>query len=98
MIPPLRRDGRLPPGVYDSTWKEVVALFGISEHRLRLIAGLKEGLDMLKKAGCAVTYVDGSFVTSKELPGDFDVCWQTKGVDAALLDPIFLDFSNRRQA
>ncbi|MEB3885515.1 hypothetical protein LKE08_18985 [Lyngbya sp. CCY1209] len=28
-----------------------------------------------------MVYVDGSFVTSREHPDDFDVCWDTTGVD-----------------
>jgi hypothetical protein len=42
--------------------------------------------------------VDGSFVTEKMFPGDFDACWDPHGVDVTLLDPVFLDFSNGRAA
>ena len=28
----------------------------------------------LRDAGCKTVYVDGSFVTDKERPGDFDAC------------------------
>jgi len=41
-------------------------------------------------------YVDGSFVTTKPEPGDFDACWGLAGVDVELLDPVFLDFSRSR--
>lgn len=43
-------------------------------------------------------YLDGSFVSDKDLPGDYDACWEASGVDPALLDPVLLDFSNRRAA
>jgi hypothetical protein len=43
-------------------------------------------------------YVNGSFVTAKDQPGDFDACWQASNVDPALLDPTLLDFSDRRRA
>ena len=46
--------------------------------------------------GCRTAYVDGSFVTAKPLPMDFDACWAIDGVDADRLDPVFLDFSNSR--
>ena len=36
--------------------------------------------------------VDGSFVTAKLLPNDYDACWDTQGVDPLLLDPILLKF------
>lgn len=42
--------------------------------------------------------VNRSFVTSKELPGDIDACWDDQGVDPARLDPVLLDFSNKRAA
>jgi hypothetical protein len=42
--------------------------------------------------------LDGSFVTTKERPGDFDACWDIRFVDDAVLDPTFLDFSQGRAA
>jgi hypothetical protein len=42
--------------------------------------------------------LNGSFVTSKEIPADYDVCWDVRGVRPRRLDPIFLDFSYRRAA
>ena len=52
----------------------------------------------LKNAGCQTTYVNGSFVTSKEVPGDFDACWEEAGVDPTVLDPVLLTFENGRAA
>ncbi|MDE2960927.1 MAG: hypothetical protein OXU28_12925 [Chloroflexota bacterium] len=52
----------------------------------------------LRQSGCQRIYLDGSFATSKELPEDFDVAWETTDVDPRLLNPTLLDFSNRRQA
>ncbi len=52
----------------------------------------------LRDAGCRLTYVDGSFVTAKKEPGDFHACWSMAGVNPDLLDPVLLDFSNRRAA
>jgi hypothetical protein len=45
-----------------------------------------------------VVYVNGSFVTTKQVPGDFDACWDIEGVDADALDPVFFDFTNSRAA
>jgi hypothetical protein len=45
--------------------------------------------------------VDGSFVTDKTIPGDFDACWDITGVVGAelvRLDPALLDFTNERAA
>lgn len=53
---------------------------------------------MLATAGCTAAYIDGSFVSAKDFPRDFDVCWDARGVDPTVLDPVFLDFSNSRAA
>jgi hypothetical protein len=52
----------------------------------------------LRDAGCARAYINGSFVTAKDHPNDFDACWEAANVDPALLDPALLDFSDRRGA
>ena len=46
----------------------------------------------LKAAGCGRAYIDGSFVTSKRRPGDYDGCWETTGVDLGRLDQVLLTF------
>ena len=53
-------------------------------------------LENLKAAGCRTVYVDGSFVTSKELPNDYDACWEEAGVDPETLDPVLLTFDAGR--
>lgn len=98
MIPPFQPNGNLPPGVHIADWPEFVARFGTSPRRLTLLAGLRAALDLLRDAGCLSVYVDGSFVTNKAQPGDFDACWDINGVDAARLDVVFLTFDNGRAA
>jgi len=98
MVPPFDSDGNLPPGVHSVTWQEFVRRFGTSSHRRRLLAGLKAALDALRAAGCRTVYIDGSFVTAKRVPNDFDACWDIDGVDPALLDPILLTFDNSQAA
>lgn len=84
MIPPFEPlTGLLPSGIHDATWEEFVARFGWTPHRLALLAGLKAALDALRTAGCRRAYIDGSFVTAKAMPADFDGCWETEGVDPA---------------
>jgi hypothetical protein len=93
--------GNLPPGVHGASWEELLVRFGCTSHRLRLLAGLKDALDALHLAGCRRVYIDGSFVTAKEEPGDFDACWEIDGVDISELDqlaPELLDFTARRAA
>ena len=99
MIPPLNpATGDLPPGVHEATWDELVARYGSTPHRLTLLAGLKAALDALRLAGCRRVYIDGSFVTAKSAPADFDGCWEVDGVDLTQLDPVLMTFAQRRAA
>ncbi len=98
MIPDFDADGNLPPGVHWATWREFAQRFGISPHRLKLLKGLRNALDVLKTAGCQAVYVDGSFVTAKSVPNDFDACWDVVGVNPYLLDPILLILTDGRAA
>lgn len=67
-------------------------------HRNKLLAGLRKALGSLTKAGCPNIYLDGSFVTAKKVPDDYDACWEMVGVRSVDLDPVFMDFSNKRAA
>ena len=96
MIPAFDAQGNLPPGIHFVSWDELVARFGVTAHRQMLLAGLRAALLSLRDAGCRRVYVDGSFVTAKEQPGDFDGCWEIDGVDPDKLDPVLLEFANRR--
>ena len=98
MIPPFLPNGYLPPGMHEATWHEFSERFGTNPHRLTLLHGLLRALQSLRQAGCLKTYLNGSFVTDKEYPGDFDAAWETSNVNPRMLDPRLLDFSNRRQA
>ena len=42
--------------------------------------------------------LNGSFVTTRTMPGDHDAAWETKGVDPDLLDPVLLDMKHPRAA
>ena len=90
--------GYLPPGVHDASWSEVAPRFSRNGHRTRLLQGLLAALTNLAGAGCRFLLLDGSFVTEKELPQDYDGAWDPAGVDPDRLDPVLLDFSNGRAA
>jgi hypothetical protein len=93
-------NGLLPVGIHSvDSWAELEEAFGFNQHRRRLLAGLKDACYQLAAVGCKTVYLNGSFVTSKELPGDTDVCWDDTGVDFDALEreyPVFLDFTNKR--
>lgn len=98
MIPEFTPDGNLPPGVHLATWDQICDRFGKTPWRRRLLGGLRTALVSLRNAGCHLVYVDGSFVSSKLDPGDFDACWEEEGVDLDKLDPVLLVFDSGRAA
>lgn len=98
MLPDFDEDGNLPPGVHSADWAEVTSRFGKSAVRRALLKGLELALQQLRIAGCKRVLLDGSFVTNKEKPGDYDACWDPFGVDYDLMDPVFLRFENGRAA
>ena len=98
MVPPFDREGHLPPGIHLVDWCEFEAKFGSTAYRRSILDGLHRALLALRRANCVTAYIDGSFVSNKSLPGDFDGCWSVAGVDPTLLDPVLLDFDNGRAA
>jgi hypothetical protein len=101
MIPDLDADGNLPPGIHPVTWAELEARCGSNPHRRHLLSGLHRAAEVLQVAGCKTMFVDGSFVTSKDVPSDFDGCWERAGMSLLTLqaaDPVLLIFDNRRAA
>ena len=83
----------LPPGVHAADMTEVKKHFAYNQWRRQLYDGLQKACVSLVAAGCRSLYLDGSFVSEKPKPGDFDACWEPDGVDLRLLDPVFLDFT-----
>ena len=92
MIPSFDKRGYLPFGKpHPATWDEFVERYNTTVKRMHLMGGLERALRNLKDAGCLKVYVDGSFITSKREPGDWDACWELEGVNIALLDVVILD-------
>jgi hypothetical protein len=98
MLPEFDERGNLPPGIHHATWTEIVSRYATSTRRRDLLEGILDALRSLKAAGCCVAYLDGSFVTSKEYPRDFDACWETAGVVLDRLDPELQEFGDDRAA
>jgi hypothetical protein len=87
-IPAFRSDGYLPEGVYLATEAEVTFRFGgASQRRKRLAIRLRRWIELVRQIGAKRLLIDGSFVTSKQEPGD---------VDAVVLLPT--DFEQQIQA
>ncbi len=101
MLPDFDESGNLPAGIHNCSWDELAERFGGNAHRRQLLAGLRQAITTLRAAGCVTAYIDGSFITAKEFPADFDGCWDRAGVSRVLLqqlDPTLLDFRNRLAA
>ncbi len=96
MIPEFDAEGMLPPGVHWADWDEVADRFANSKWRRQLADGLRAALEDLKRAGCRTAYVNGSFVTNKYVPNDYDACWEEAGVEPEALDPVLLTFDPGR--
>ena len=97
MIPPFDANtGRLPEGVHEASWDEIVQRFGWNQRRRRLLDGLAEAIELLARAGCRRLWLNGSFVTVKDEPGDFDACWDSESVELDAIDPVLLDLSPGR--
>jgi len=80
----------LPPGIHNATLEEIEQRFATNEKRRMLFEGFRRSVAALHRAGCKAIFLDGSFVTDKPEPGDFDVCWDPVGVDPSNWTPYFL--------
>lgn len=101
MQPQFQADGNLPPGIHWMEWVEFAQSFGQTPHRGRLMSGIYQLLVKLADAGCETVYIDGSFVSLKQIPSDFDGAWELKNVDLQRLsvtEPLLFDFSRQRAA
>jgi hypothetical protein len=83
----------LPAGIHEATIAEVELRYTGTPRRKDLFNGLVNGLNNLFGSGCTQAFLDGSFITAKPKPNDYEVCWDPRFVDPNLLDPVFLDFS-----
>lgn len=81
MIPDFKKSGLLPQGVHYCKWDEFLSIFSFNEHRNQLCEGLLKGFRVLRKYGCQLAYIDGSFVTTKALPNDVDVAFDNTPMD-----------------
>jgi hypothetical protein len=74
VLPDLDHNGNLPPGIHRATAEEVAARFGTgSPEREVETTELIEFVNWAREAGLGRLLVDGSYVTSKQMPNDVDV-------------------------
>lgn len=77
MIPDFREDGYLPEGLHVATDAEITFRFGsATSQRRRLILRLRRWIELSRLVQAQRFFVDGSFVTNKDVPNDLDaVVW-----------------------
>ena len=100
MIPNFGSSDTLPPGIHTATWQEFCDRYGRTKYRRKLLEGFEKGMNHLRYVGCTCIWIDGSFITDKYRPNDFDACWNEDGVDFSFLDtmyPALLDFQGKRE-
>ena len=73
-IPNLDKHGLLPPGVHDCTLEEIGRIFGGNVYRKELFQYFLDCLRVeIRPVFDDPIYINGSFVTYKEIPYDIDV-------------------------
>ena len=88
----------LPEGIHIVDFQTVSAAFAANGRRRTQFDGLLRAAGNLRAAGCGRLYLDGSYVTAKPWPGDYDACWDPTGVVEGLVDPVLLNFDDERAA
>ena len=79
-------------------WPAFADRFSWNQRRRFLMGGLYRALQNLKGAGCRAAIIDGSFVTAKDQPGDFDAAFDPNGVNGQLVDPVLLRHADGRKS
>jgi hypothetical protein len=88
----------LPAGIHEASLDEIRTKYAVNEHRKELFNGFVRGYTVLRLAGATCVFLNGGFVGANPIPTDFDCCWDAADVDLRKLDPVLLDFSNKRAA
>jgi hypothetical protein len=91
-LPAFRDDGWLPAGHHLTTWDEIVSVFGADPgtSRARTLEDLLRWRDDARAAGLTgQILLNGSFISAKPDPGDFDLIflYDTKTKDLIEQDP-----------
>lgn len=96
-IPPLQINGELPPGEHHATLDEIELVYGSTNDRRKLLMrGLRDAALQFAHAGVKTIWINGSFVTDKDMPNDIDGCWAySSSVVIDSVDPVFLRCSRQ---
>lgn len=87
-LPQFREDGWLPQGHHATTWEEITARFGgqIGSRRDAVLSSLLKWREAARAKGMAgLVILNGSFISGKEAPGDFDLVFLYNEATEALV-------------
>ncbi len=87
-LPEFRPDGWLPEGHHSTTWEEITLRFGgePDSRRAAVLIGLLAWRDAVRAKGMGgLLILDGSFISQKSAPGDFDCIFVYDEVTSTLL-------------
>ncbi|MFF3102620.1 DUF6932 family protein [Viridibacillus arvi] len=92
-VPPIPAflNKNLPPGIHLTTWEEFKARYGINYKRNLQLDGLERAIGQFKNAGGTKIFIDGSFVTEKKNPGDYDALYDLDEINEAKIDERLID-------
>ena len=69
---------------------DIEARFALTAERRAIFHRFEAWTQHMHLAGCRTIYLDGSFITNKVEPGDYDACFDPSGIDGSKLDPCLL--------
>jgi hypothetical protein len=71
-IPPFDESGNLPEGIWEATIEEVKERYAYNFRRRWHLERLEKAIQLIKDAEGTTLFLDGSFITSKDRPDDYD--------------------------
>lgn len=84
-------DKNLPPGIHLTTWEEFKTRYGLNHKRILQINGLERAIEQFRNAGCTKIFIDGSFVTDKKNPNDYDALYDLNEINEDIIDDRLID-------
>jgi len=99
MIPDFTPGGELPPGEHTATLNQLEHRYATTPVRRTQYEGLVRACRALTAAGATTVWVNGSYITTKPEPGDYDATFDVDGLDwiaLGLSEPELLDFDAPR--
>ena len=99
MIPDFLASGELPPGEHPATLDQVEERYATNSTRRTQFEGLARACRALAAAGATTLWLNGSYITTKAEPRDYDATFDTDRLDWITLgldEPELLDFDAPR--